>query len=93
MAIEIHWIRDDQSLAEHCRDWHQLPFVAVDTEFMRVDTFYPKAGLIQIGDGQRAFLIDPLLIGNWQPLAELLDDSGVVRCCTPAAKTSKCCCA
>lgn len=55
MAIEIHWIRDDQSLAEHCRDWHQLPFVAVDTEFMRVDTFYPKAGLIQIGDGQQAF--------------------------------------
>ena len=79
MAIEIHWIRDDQSLAEHCRDWHQLPFVAVDTEFMRVDTFYPKAGLIQIGDGQRAFLIDPLLIGNWQPLADLLEDSGVVK--------------
>ena len=79
MAIEVHWIRDDQSLAEHCRDWHQLPFVAVDTEFMRVDTFYPKAGLIQIGDGQRAFLIDPLLIGNWQPLADLLEDSGVVK--------------
>ena len=79
MAIEIHWIRDDQSLAEHCRDWHLLPFVAVDTEFMRVDTFYPKAGLIQIGDGQRAFLIDPLLIGNWQPLADLLEDSGVVK--------------
>ena len=79
MAIEIHWIRDDQSLAEHCRDWHQLPFVAVDTEFMRVDIFYPKAGLIQIGDGQRAFLIDPLLIGNWQPLADLLEDCGVVK--------------
>ncbi|APF01717.1 ribonuclease D [Pseudomonas putida] len=66
-------------MAEHCRDWHQLPFVAVDTEFMRVDTFYPKAGLIQIGDGQRAFLIDPLLIGDWQPLADLLEDSGVVK--------------
>lgn len=79
MAIEIHWIRDDQSLAEHCRNWHELPFVAVDTEFMRVDTFYPKAGLIQIGDGQRAFLIDPLLIGNWQPLAELLEDNAVVK--------------
>ena len=79
MAIEIHWIRDDQSLAEHCRDWHQLPFVAVDTEFMRVDTFYPKAGLIQIGDGQRAFLIDPLLIGNWQPLAALLENPAVLK--------------
>ncbi|MFA7895164.1 ribonuclease D [Pseudomonas putida] len=79
MAIEIHWIRDDLSLAEHCRDWRQLPFVAVDTEFMRVDTFYPKAGLIQIGDGKCAFLIDPLLIGNWQPLAELIEDRNVVK--------------
>ena len=93
MAIEIHWICDDQSLAEHCRDWQQLPFVAVDTEFMRVDTFYPKAGLIQIGDGQRAFLIDPLLIGNWQPLASCWKTVVWSRCCMPAAKTSKCCCA
>ncbi len=79
MAIEIHWIRDDQTLAEHCRRWHELPFVAVDTEFMRVDTFYPKAGLIQIGDGQRAFLIDPLLIRDWTPLGALLEDSQVVK--------------
>ncbi|EKT4465015.1 ribonuclease D [Pseudomonas putida] len=79
MAIEIHWIRDDQTLAEHCRGWHELPFVALDTEFMRVDTFYPKAGLIQVGEGNRAYLIDPLLIRDWQPLAELLDDPGVVK--------------
>lgn len=79
MAIEIHWIRDDQTLAEHCRGWRELPFVALDTEFMRVDTFYPKAGLIQVGEGNRAYLIDPLLIRDWQPLAELLDDQGVVK--------------
>ncbi|EKT4523101.1 ribonuclease D [Pseudomonas putida] len=79
MAIEIHWIRDDQTLAEHCRGWRELPFVALDTEFMRVDTFYPKAGLIQVGEGNRAYLIDPLLIRDWQPLAELLDDPGVVK--------------
>ncbi|MEN5237080.1 ribonuclease D [Pseudomonas sp. TWI923] len=79
MAIEIHWIRDDQTLAEHCQSWRELPFVALDTEFMRVDTFYPKAGLIQVGVGEHAYLIDPLLIGDWQPLAELLDDTTVVK--------------
>jgi ribonuclease D len=79
VAIEIHWIRDDQTLAEHCRSWREQPFVALDTEFMRVDTFYPKAGLIQIGVGQCAYLIDPLLIRDWQPLAGLLEDSGVVK--------------
>jgi len=79
VAIEIHWILDDQRLAEHCQAWRRLPFVAVDTEFMRVDTFYPKAGLVQVGDGQRAYLIDPLLIRDWRPLAELLEDPAVLK--------------
>jgi hypothetical protein len=51
--------RDNDSLGQHCAEWQQLPFVALDTEFMRVDTFYPIAGLMQIGDGVRAYLIDP----------------------------------
>jgi ribonuclease D len=56
-----------------------LPFVALDTEFMRVDTFYPIAGLLQVGDGVRAYLIDPLTIDNWQPLAALLENPAVVK--------------
>ena len=79
MAIDIHWIRDNDSLGQHCAEWQQLPFVALDTEFMRVDTFYPIAGLIQIGDGERAYLIDPLTIDNWQPLSALLENPAVVK--------------
>ncbi|MCY1402602.1 Ribonuclease D [compost metagenome] len=79
MAIDIHWIGDDASLASHCAQWLRLPYVALDTEFMRVDTFYPIAGLIQVGDGQRAYLIDPLLISDWSPLATLLDAPAVIK--------------
>ncbi|QEY64126.1 ribonuclease D [Metapseudomonas lalkuanensis] len=79
MAIDIIWIRDDAALAEHCAAWRHLPFVALDTEFMRVDTFYPKAGLVQVGDGEHAFLIDPLLIRDWSPFAELLEDRAVLK--------------
>ena len=79
MAIDIHWIRDDVSLAQHCAAWQQLPFVALDTEFMRVDTFYPIAGLLQVGDGQRAYLIDPLLIRDWQPFAALLENPALLK--------------
>jgi len=79
VAIEIHWIRDDAGLAKQCTVWRQLPFVAVDTEFVRVDTFYPQAGLVQVGDGRDAWLIDPLAIGDWRPLAELLEDRAVVK--------------
>jgi len=79
VAIDIHWIRDDDSLARHCAQWQTLPFVALDTEFMRVDTFYPIAALLQIGDGSSAWLIDPLLIKNWQPLSALLENPDVVK--------------
>jgi len=79
VAIDIHWIRDNDSLGQLCAQWQQLPFVALDTEFMRVDTFYPIAALLQIGDGQRAYLIDPLTIDNWQPLAALLENPAVVK--------------
>ncbi|MCY1338254.1 Ribonuclease D [compost metagenome] len=79
MAIDIIWIRDDAELAKHCADWRRLPFVALDTEFMRVDTFYPKAGLVQVGDGERAYLIDPLLIQDWSAFAALLEDSAVLK--------------
>jgi ribonuclease D len=79
MAIDIHWIRDDASLALYCAEWQDLPFVALDTEFMRVDTFYPLAGLVQVGDGSSAYLIDPLLINNWQPFAALLENPSVIK--------------
>ncbi|HEX8541091.1 MAG TPA: ribonuclease D [Pseudomonas sp.] len=79
MAIDIHWIRDDDSLALHCAQWQTLPFVALDTEFMRVDTFYPIAALLQIGDGACAWLIDPLLIKDWRPLSALLENPDVIK--------------
>ncbi|MBX8555395.1 ribonuclease D [Pseudomonas cichorii] len=79
MAIDIHWIRDDDSLARQCAQWQSLPFVALDTEFMRVDTFYPIAALLQIGDGSSAWLTDPLLISDWTPLSALLENPDVIK--------------
>ncbi|WP_263139151.1 ribonuclease D [Pseudomonas alcaligenes] len=79
MTIDIHWIRDDESLARQCDEWKRLPYVALDTEFMRVDTFYPIAALLQVCDGQRVYLIDPLAIQVWTPLAEVLENPAVVK--------------
>ncbi len=79
MAITTQWVLDDEHLARLCAEWRQLPFVALDTEFMRVDTFYPIAALLQVGDGRCAYLIDPLLISNWGAFAGLLEDEAVVK--------------
>ncbi|SDS15087.1 ribonuclease D [Halopseudomonas xinjiangensis] len=72
-------IAENSELARWCERWQQLPFVAVDTEFVRTETFYPIAGLIQIGDGEAAYLIDPLAITDWSPLVALLRNPRVVK--------------
>jgi len=79
VAIETQWVLDDAHLARLCAEWRQLPYVAVDTEFMRVDTFYPIAALLQVGDGRCAYLIDPLLITDWTAFAGLLENPSVVK--------------
>ncbi len=79
VSIDIHWVREDSQLAALCAEWSRLPFIALDTEFMRVDTFYPIAGLVQVSDGHGAWLIDPLTIGNWQPFAALLAAPAVMK--------------
>jgi len=73
------WIAQDHELAELCERLRQQASIAVDTEFMRTDTFYPIAGLIQIGDGTTCFLIDPLSIKDFSPLRELMLDEKVVK--------------
>lgn len=51
-------------------------FIAVDTEFMRENTFWPELCLIQIADSNHAAAIDPMAPGiDLQPLLDLLVDN------------------
>lgn len=73
------WIRDDKTLLEYCNQWQQLPFITLDTEFLRETTFYPIAGLIQLSDGITPYLIDPLAISDWSTFARLLQNKQTVK--------------
>ncbi|TQV66940.1 ribonuclease D [Exilibacterium tricleocarpae] len=79
LATAPIWVDSDADLARLCERWAGCTALAVDTEFMRSQTFYPLAGLIQIGDGDGCYLIDPLAIDNFQPLVTLLTDPGVTK--------------
>ena len=70
--FKVEMIKDLDRLQEKLRYWESLPFIAIDTEFVRVDTFYPKAGLIQVGDDTGIFLVDPVEIEDLSILAPLL---------------------
>ncbi len=73
------WIKNNQSLVDYCQQWSTLDAIALDTEFIRTDTFYSQPGLIQASSGTEVFLIDPLQITQWAPLAALLEDTSVVK--------------
>jgi ribonuclease D len=51
------------------------PFVAVDTEFMRENTYWPDLCLIQIASTEEAAAIDPKADLDMKPLLDLLVDN------------------
>ena len=53
--MQIHpLITDTESLAALCERLAKSDFVAVDTEFMRENTYYPLLCLVQVGNEEEA---------------------------------------
>ncbi|MGV3480993.1 MAG: ribonuclease D [Sphingobium sp.] len=66
-------ITDSKTLSDLCSRLARSPFVAVDTEFMRENSYWPDLCLIQIADESEAAAIDPKAEGmDLSPLLELL---------------------
>lgn len=72
--MHIHpLIEDSATLANLCARLAESPFVAVDTEFMRENSYWPELCLIQIADAKEAAAIDPMREGlDLGPLLDLL---------------------
>lgn len=70
--MQIHpLITDSSDLAKFCDRLTGSPWIAIDTEFMRENTYWPDLCLIQIADENEAAAIDPKAPGL--DLAPLLD--------------------
>ena len=78
--MHIHpLISDSATLADLCARLAQAPFIAVDTEFMRENTYWPELCLIQVASPDEAAAIDPKAHGiDLTPLLDLLVDNGDV---------------
>ena len=75
--MKIHdLVTTTEVLADLCSRWAKSPFIAVDTEFMRENTYWPDLCLIQVADEHEAAAIDPKASGlDLQPLLDLLTDN------------------
>lgn len=80
--MKIHpLITESKQLAELCARLAQSPFVAVDTEFMRENTFWPQLCLVQLADSNEAAAIDPMAPDlDLGPMLDLLcKNEGVLK--------------
>ena len=69
-----------QDLSSACQRLSASDFVAVDTEFMREQTFWPQLCLIQIASPEEALIVDPMAPGiDLGPFWELMANEAIVK--------------
>jgi ribonuclease D len=76
----MNLITRNEELAEACARLASEPYVAVDTEFMREQTFWPKLCLVQMAANGTEVLIDSLAPGlDLTPLFDLMVNEKVLK--------------
>lgn len=73
------FVAENEKLNSLCAEWRTLSVLALDTEFIRIDTFFPRLGLIQVCDGKASYLLDPLALTDWQAFIGLLCSESIVK--------------
>ena len=77
--LEKIYLEDSSQLHQVCQQYAQASVLAIDTEFVRTRTLYPKLGLIQINDGKTLALIDPVAITDLSPFWQLLENPNIEK--------------
>ncbi|MDF0750442.1 HRDC domain-containing protein [Marinobacter sp. 71-i] len=74
----VTWIREPGDLDHWIAQGKGQP-LALDTEFERVNTFFPIPGLVQLGLGENFCLVDPSVAESSQGFRQLLTDPDVPK--------------
>ena len=77
--MQEQFIDTPEQLAAFAEAMGSARWLAVDTEFIRERTYFPRLCLIQVASEEIAACIDPLKIGDLGPLKELLLDPGITK--------------
>lgn len=79
MTLTTEYIDDFNALEAFVAACRGLEWIAIDTEFMRERTYFPRLCLVQIAAGERVACIDVLALADCSPLAGLLADPGILK--------------
>ncbi len=76
---DLLYIVDQPALNDFCASLRGVSWLALDTEFIREQTYYPQLCLIQIASADRVACIDPLALPSLDPLLDLLYDPAITK--------------
>jgi len=77
--MQYQLIEDFISLQALCQQYSKANVLAIDTEFVRTRTLYPRLGLLQVFDGEQLALIDPIAIDDLSPFWQLLTNENIIK--------------
>ncbi|MCP3869097.1 MAG: ribonuclease D [Gammaproteobacteria bacterium] len=75
---ELH-VETQAQLHELCKLIRGSRWLAMDTEFMREKTYYPKFCLLQLCNGKVAASVDPLSLESLDPLVQVIYDPTTIK--------------
>jgi ribonuclease D len=78
-AMQELFVDNPGSLLALCEQLRGSEWLALDTEFIREKTYYPKLCLIQICNGEVAACVDPLKLDDLSPLLEIIYDGSILK--------------
>jgi len=78
MVQEI-FVDTSQSLAQLCRRLRDSDWLALDTEFVRDRSYYPRLCLLQVANEEVVACIDPLALPDMAELFSVIYDPGITK--------------
>jgi len=78
-ASNVLYIDTPASLDAFCQQLGTAAWIALDTEFLREKTYYPKLCLLQIATPETVACIDPLALEDLSPLLAIIYDEGITK--------------
>lgn len=77
--MAFSWVDTTSGLADALDVWRAAGRVGMDSEFVRVSTFFPLPGLYQVATEAGCSLVDPLAVADWKGFAEWLADRATLK--------------
>jgi ribonuclease D len=77
--MTIQYINRPEQLPPLCEQILQEPWIALDTEFLREKTYYPKFCLLQIAAPGWVACVDPLAIADLTPLLDAIYNPNITK--------------